>query len=427
MFMLIILAASVLLGGAAAVHGTQVTRAKHARHRQQAADAEATQRAAQESEAAAARARQEAEAAAVDMRRTRNPQYYISVQRARIERLLSPIRELRRQRTDELGQLEVGLREATPPVSRLHQMLTMAAPVMLVVLFLISISQLGPSFQVLTDPQAPGPVPLDWVYAVLLAALEICVAFMVAHFIKPERGWKEFGPKLAIIPVLLLAGLLVYGQYTWAPLHDVVPAKEQLAQAQEQLVLDQQAGKPQIDITADQQAIDEIQGRLPRGDHARPDPGGRGHAGGRRRRHPGAERAGLPCGSLPTAAAARPDRERGPRSAPWTSRSSTSPCRSPWRPRPSWNASASTRNSSSPSAAPRPRLPRQARRRPRLPRQSRPPRGPRPQRQTRSHPRRGRSPRTTYSHPPPHPRQFQRMTTDAGPTRCSPGKSPQKE
>ena len=263
MFMLIILAASVLLGGAAAVHGTQVTRAKLARHRQQAADAEATQRAAQESEAAAARARQEAEAAAVDMRRTRNPQYYISVQRARIERLLSPIRELRRQRTDELGQLEVGLREATPPVSRLHQMLTMAAPVMLVVLFLISISQLGPSFQVLTDPQAPGPVPLDWVYAVLLAALEICVAFMVAHFIKPERGWKEFGPKLAVIPVLLLAGLLVYGQYTWAPLHDVVPAKEQLAQAQEQLVLDQQAGKPQIDITADQQAIDEIQGRLP--------------------------------------------------------------------------------------------------------------------------------------------------------------------
>jgi len=267
MFMLIILAASVLLGGAAAVHGTQVTRAKLARHRhrhrQQAADAEATQRAAQESEAAAARARQAAEAAAVDMRRTRNPQYYISVQRARIERLLAPIRELRRQRTYELGQLEVGRGAATPPVSRLHQMLTMAAPVMLVVLFLISISQLGPSFQVLTNPQVPGPVPLDWVYAVLLAALEICVAFMVAHFIKPERGWKEFGPKLAVIPVLLLAGLLVYGQYTWAPLHDVVPAKEQLAQAQEQLVLDQQAGKPQIDITADQQAIDEIQGRLP--------------------------------------------------------------------------------------------------------------------------------------------------------------------
>ena len=319
MFMLIILAASVLLGGAAAVHGTQVTRAKLARQRQQAADAEATQRAAQESEAAAARAGQEAEAAAVDMRRTRNPQYYISVQRARIERLLAPIRELRRQRTDELGQLEVGLGAATPPVSRLHQMLTMAAPVMLVVLFLISISQLGPSFQVLTNPQAPGPVPLDWVYAVLLAALEICVAFMVAHFIKPERGWKEFGPKLAVIPVLLLAGLLVYGQYTWAPLHDVVPAKEQLAQAQEQLVLDQQAGKPQIDITADQQAIDEIQGRLSRSDRAGPDPGGRGHAGGRRRRHPGAERPGLPCGSLPTSAAARPDRQdavRGRRPGP---------------------------------------------------------------------------------------------------------------
>jgi hypothetical protein len=261
MFIFIILAASVLLGGAAAVHHAQVTRDKLAEHRRQAAEADAAARAARELEAATALAKQESERAAVDMRRTRNPWHYISVQRARIEGQLGPVRELRRQRGDELGQLEAGIDTATPPVSRLHQMLTMAAPVMLVVLALISVSQLGPSFQVLTDPQASGPGALDWVYAVLLAALEVCVAFLVAHFIKPERGWKDLGPKLAVVPVMLLAGLLVYGQYTWAPLHDTVPLKRQLAQAQEQLTLD--AGKPAIDITADEEAISEIQGRLP--------------------------------------------------------------------------------------------------------------------------------------------------------------------
>ena len=259
MFMFIILAASVLLGGAVAFHGAQLTRDKLADHRRQAAEADATARATRELEAAAARARQEAETAAVDMRRTRNPQHYISVQKARIEHGLGAIRELRRQRGKEVGQLAADVEAATPAVSRLHQMLTMAAPVMLVVLALISVSQLGPSFQVLTA----GPVTLDWVYALLLAALEVCVAFLVAHYIKPERGWKDLGPKLALVPVLLLAGLLIYGQLTWAPLHDTVPLKNQLAQAQEQLVLDKQAGRPAIDITADNEAITEIQGRLP--------------------------------------------------------------------------------------------------------------------------------------------------------------------
>ncbi len=266
MFMLIILAASVLLGGAAAVHGTQVTRAKIARHRQQAADAEATQRAAQESEAAATRARQEAEAAAVDMRRTRNPQYYISVQRARIERLLSPIRELRRQRTDELGQLEVGLREATPPVSRLHQMLTMAAPVMLVVLFLISISQLGAQLPGADRPAGPGPGPTGLgVRSAAGRARDLCrVHGRALH--QAGTGLEGIRTRVAVIPVLLLAGLLVYGQYTWPRSTTSFPLRSSWPKHRSKgLVLDQQAGKPQIrDHGRHQQAIDEIQAGLPR-------------------------------------------------------------------------------------------------------------------------------------------------------------------
>ena len=263
MFMLILIAGGLLLGAVTVVHGTQLTRARLAQQRQQAAAERAVAGAAEQAAAERETAKQEAEAAATDMRRTRNPEYYISVQRARIGRLLAPIEELLRQRRDEQDRLEADHAAATPTASPLKRALTAAAPVLLVVLWVLSVSQLGPSFHTLADPQAPGPTLLDWVLAALMATVEICIAFMVANVLRPERGWTEFGPKLAVVPVLLLAGLLIYGQYQWAPLHDTVPLHQQLAQAEEQLVLDQQSGKPQIDITADQQAINEVQGRLP--------------------------------------------------------------------------------------------------------------------------------------------------------------------
>ncbi len=263
MLMLIVVAGGLLLSAVAAVHGTQVAGARRARQRQQAGADQAAERAAATAAAESERAKQEAEAAATDLRRTRNPQHYISVQRARIERLLAPIRERLRQRGDERDRLEADLAAATPAAPPLKRALTATAPVLLAVLWVLSVSQLAPSFHVLADPQAAGPTLLDWVLAMLMATVETCIAFMVANVLRPERGWQEFAPKLAVVPVLLLAGLLIYGQYEWAPLHDTVPLHQQLAQAQEQLVLDQQSGQPPIDITADQQAISEVQGRLP--------------------------------------------------------------------------------------------------------------------------------------------------------------------
>jgi hypothetical protein len=263
MFVFIVIAGGLLLGAATAVHGTQVARARLARRRQQAAAGRAAERAAAAAAAENERAKREAEAAATDMRRTRNPQYYISVQRARIERLLAPIRERLRQRGAERDRLKAEFAAATPAAPALKRALTAAAPLLLAVLWVLSISQLAPSFHVLADPQAAGPTLLDWVLAALMATAEICIAFMVANVLRPERGWQELAPKLAVVPVLLLAGLLIYGQYEWAPLHDTVPLRQQLAQAQEQLVLDRESGKPPIDVTADQQAISQVQGRLP--------------------------------------------------------------------------------------------------------------------------------------------------------------------
>ena len=135
---------------------------------------------------------------------------------------------------------------------------------LLAVLFALSVSQLVPSFHVLADPQAAGPTPLDWILGLLVAALEICVACAVAHALRPKRGWQPFAPKAYAALALLLAGVVIYGQLQWAPLHDTIPLRSQLATAQEMLVLDQQDNKPQIVLTADQQQILEIQGRLPK-------------------------------------------------------------------------------------------------------------------------------------------------------------------
>ena len=252
MILLIIAAGVLLVGGAAGVHTAQVARDKLARRRQRAADARAAERAAAE-----------AATAAENLRRTRNPQHYISVQRSRVNRLLAPIRERLRQRSAELEQLRADLAGAAPGASRRRQLLAAAFLVLLAVLFALSVSQLVPSFHVLADPQAAGPTPLDWVLGLLVAALEICVACAVAYALRPKRGWQPFAPKAYAALALLLAGVVIYGQLQWAPLHDTIPLRSQLATAQETLVLDQQDNKPQIVLTADQQQISEIQGRLP--------------------------------------------------------------------------------------------------------------------------------------------------------------------
>src|SRR5208282_4160790 len=117
------------VGGAAGVHTAQVARDKLARRRQRAADARAAERAAAE-----------AATAAENLRRTRNPQHYISVQRSRVNRLLAPIRERLRQRSAELEQLRADLAGAAPGASRRRQLLAAAFLVLLAVLFALSVS-----------------------------------------------------------------------------------------------------------------------------------------------------------------------------------------------------------------------------------------------------------------------------------------------
>jgi hypothetical protein len=248
---IIIVAGILLLGTAAAVHATQVARERFAQRRQRAADARAAER-----------AEREAAAAAEDLRRSRNPQHYISVQRGLISRLLAPLEVRLRQRRAELEQLQTELTDDAPRNSR-RRLLAGAFLVLLVVLFALSISQLVPSFHVLADPQAAGPTVLDWVLGVLIATLEICIAFVLAYALRPKKGWKPFAPKAYAALALLLAGMVIYGQLEWAPLHDTIPLRSQLAAAQETLVLDQQDNEPQIDLTADQQQISQIQARLP--------------------------------------------------------------------------------------------------------------------------------------------------------------------
>jgi hypothetical protein len=249
---IIIVAAVLLLGAAVGVHAAQIAREKLAQRRQRAADARAAEAAARE-----------VAAAVEDMRRSRNPQHYISVQRSRIHRLLTPLRERLRQRNAELDQLRADLADATPSSSLRRQLLAGAFLVLLFVLVTLSISQLVPSFHVLADPQAAAPTALDWVLGVLVAVLEICVAFTVAYALRPKKGWKPLAPKAYAALTLLLAGVLIYGQLEWAPLHDTVPLRSQLAAAQEMLVLDQQDNKQPIILTADQQQISQIQARLP--------------------------------------------------------------------------------------------------------------------------------------------------------------------
>ena len=109
---IIIVAGVLLLGAAVGVHAAQVAREKLAQRRQRAADARAAEAAARE-----------AAAAAEDMRRSRNPQHYISVQRSRINRLLAPLRERLRQRNAELDQLRTDLADAPPSGSLWRRLL----------------------------------------------------------------------------------------------------------------------------------------------------------------------------------------------------------------------------------------------------------------------------------------------------------------
>lgn len=126
---IIIVAGVLLVGGAAGVHAMQLAREKLAQRRQRAADARAAER-----------AEREAAAAAEDMRRSRNPQHYITVQRSRIRMLLAPLRERLRQRNAEMDQLQTELADAAPDSSLRRRLLAGAFLVLLVVLFVLSIS-----------------------------------------------------------------------------------------------------------------------------------------------------------------------------------------------------------------------------------------------------------------------------------------------
>jgi hypothetical protein len=249
---IIIVAGILLLGGAAGAHAAQVARDKLTQRRQRATDAREAEQ-----------ARREAAIAEEELRRTRLPGHYISVQRSLISTLLVPLRERRRQRDAELDQLQAELADAAPDDSPRWRLLSGAFLVLVVVLFALSISQLVPSFHMLADPRSSGPTVLDWVLGVLVATVEICVAFALAYALRPKQGWKPFAPKAYAALALLLGGMLIYGQLEWAPLHDTIPLRSELAAARETLVLDRDAHKPQIDLTADQQQISQIRARLP--------------------------------------------------------------------------------------------------------------------------------------------------------------------
>ncbi len=253
------------------------------------------QRSADRAEAAAAAARAAAdeaaaERAATDARHRAHPDWLVTLQSTLLRTRIHPLEQRRGQLTAERDEVKAALDASPAGPSLVRKLLGYAALLLLPLLFLLSVYQLVPSFYTLS-----GNGPLALFGGVLVSAIEVGIAFALARVLyHPDKdeaaagaaapdppagrrpggslaarflaladggpGWAKAAATAAL--TLTAAALLVWGQYTWAPAHDVIPLQGQLTVAEQTYVQDQQNGVQQTLLTSDRQGIDTVSTKL---------------------------------------------------------------------------------------------------------------------------------------------------------------------
>jgi hypothetical protein len=286
MFGVVILAMLTIVGGALALRTGRVLLQRSADRARAAA---AARRAAAD-EAVADRA-------AADARHRAHPEWLVTLQSTLLRTRIHPLEQRQGQLTAERDEIKAALDAAPPGPSLVRKLLGYAALLLLPLLFLLSVYQLVPSFYTLS-----GSGPLALFGGVLVAAIEIGIAFALARVLyQPDKdeaaagagagagagadpdtlagrrpdgsladrflamadsgpGWAK--AVLAAAMTLTAAGLLVWGQYTWAPAHDVIPLQGKLTVAEQTYAQDQQNGVQQTLLTSDRLVIDSVSTKL---------------------------------------------------------------------------------------------------------------------------------------------------------------------
>lgn len=241
---------------------------------------------------------------AVDDRHRRYPWRYITLQSTRLMEATRPL-ELRRGHLDaERAEVRAAIDAEPEPPSLVRKLLEFACLALIPLLFLLSCYQLIPSWYTLW-----GNVPLSVFGGVLVAGIEVFIAFLVARVLFRGRRGEPLDGEVAVgtasaaaLPpgagagqrghrggrttarrvleaadsrpgslkilltsgmALVAAGLLIWGQYEWAPLHDTINIGNQLTVATDKYALDQANDPGQAGLlTSDREAIDTINTRL---------------------------------------------------------------------------------------------------------------------------------------------------------------------
>lgn len=257
------------LGGALGAHNLQLHRVSAAAASERLAEERARTEAIAAEEAKAARVAKEADAkakaeaqrleeAAKRGRYTQFPERLILLRKTALaQRLVGPRADLARQ-TAQLQDQQERRTAAAPTASLVSQIVSAASIGLLVALAGMSLSQLIPSFRVL----GTGLAVVDVLLAVGLVAVEVFVALLLAEKLRPAGGFGSLGAKLNVAFAAVFALVVMGMQYTWAPAHDTIPLRAQIAQAEEQLTVDMSSRGDPILITTDEQAVKSLQSQL---------------------------------------------------------------------------------------------------------------------------------------------------------------------
>jgi hypothetical protein len=257
---LFIVGGTLLITVALIAHAIQLSSSARAKRRRRRQDALEAVRAAQEAARQAAQQQAVALQAETDQRRMRHPGHYLGVQRGRLAVEQGQITERLRHRNTELAALKAELAASTPDVPPARQLLKGVGLVFLVLTFALSAAQLIPSFRTL----AGVPSDLDVALGLIVASIEVGVALLLAHYLRPEHGWQSLSAKISAAIALTFALVVVAAQVQWAPAHDTVPLHTELAAAHETYTQDRQNHTSPTMITADQQLIASLNDRLNR-------------------------------------------------------------------------------------------------------------------------------------------------------------------
>jgi hypothetical protein len=248
------------LGGAVGAHGLQVHRAavavenqrqaaQRARNAELAAEAAAAEREARRAAEDAAAEKASVEEQARHNRYRAFPNRLITLRRTALTKQLAAANaRLTRLRT-ELETLRTRRADLEPTSSAVTRVVHVAAIGLLLALAVLSLSQLVPSFMTL----GTGIPLVDVLLAIGLAAVEVFVALLLADKLRPSGGFATLGAKLNLACAVVFALLVMAMQFAWAPAHDTVPLRKQIAAANEQVQVDRTSGADPLLLETDKQ------------------------------------------------------------------------------------------------------------------------------------------------------------------------------